>query len=153
LFPCDGKRGFTDGDCLSLGQRTGDGKFDGKTFWVGCGWIFSWGVRGRGRGTQGYILMRSFRRTTRVPNNSFYVIYYILISGGFDSACVRLSRRYPLILDSLVSHGLHGTVGMVSYSHVVYVTSYFCYMFSLGPSSESIGSVRIYRSVWRTIYT
>ena len=29
--------GFTDGDCLwdlSLGQRTGDGKFDGEAFWV-----------------------------------------------------------------------------------------------------------------------
>jgi hypothetical protein len=32
--------GDTDGDCLwdlSLGQSTGDGKFDGETFWVGCG--------------------------------------------------------------------------------------------------------------------
>jgi hypothetical protein len=26
-------------------------------------------------------------------------------------------------------HGLHGTVGMVSYTHVVYVTCYFCYVF------------------------
>ena len=39
--------GFADGDCLwnlSLGQRTGDGKFDGETFWVGCGWFFLEGV-------------------------------------------------------------------------------------------------------------
>ena len=35
---------------------------------------------------------------------------------------------------------------MVSYVHVVYVTCYFCYMFSLGPSSASTGSVQIYRS-------
>jgi hypothetical protein len=39
---------------------------------------------------------------------------------------------------------------MVSYVHVVYVTCYFCNMFSLGPSSGSTGSVRIYRSVMRT---
>ena len=44
-------------------------------------------------------------------------------------------------------HGLHGAVGMVFYAHVVYVTCYFCYMFSLGPSSGSSGSVRIYRRV------
>jgi hypothetical protein len=53
--------GFVDGDCLwdlSLGHRTGDGKFDGETVWVGCGWFFL------------------------VP---FYVIYYILISGGFPA--------------------------------------------------------------------
>ncbi len=34
--------GFVDGDCpwdLSLGQHIGDGKFDGETFWVGCGWF------------------------------------------------------------------------------------------------------------------
>jgi hypothetical protein len=35
--------GFSDGDCLwdlSLGQCTGDGKFDWEVFWVGCGWFF-----------------------------------------------------------------------------------------------------------------
>ena len=39
---------ITDGDCpgnLSLGQHTGDGKFDGETFWVGCGFL-SWGNEG-----------------------------------------------------------------------------------------------------------
>jgi hypothetical protein len=42
--------GFMDEDCLwdlSLGH-TGDGKFDGETFWVGCGWFF-WSGRGGGR--------------------------------------------------------------------------------------------------------
>jgi hypothetical protein len=32
-----------DADCLwdlSLGQCTGDGKFDWEVFWVGCGWFF-----------------------------------------------------------------------------------------------------------------
>jgi hypothetical protein len=102
--------GFTDGDCLwdlSLGQLTGDGKFDGKTFWVGCGWFFFFGGSGRGRGTPGHVLMRRFGRTTRVPNIPFYVIYYILISGGsggFTTSCVRLSRRCSPIHESLVRH-------------------------------------------------
>ena len=41
--------GFMDGDCpgnLSLGRRTGDGKFDGETF-LGRTWMFfSWGGGG-----------------------------------------------------------------------------------------------------------
>jgi hypothetical protein len=49
-------------------------------------------------------------------------------------------------------HGHHTEVGMVSYAHVVYVTCYFYYMFSLGPSSGRTGSVRIYRST-RDRYT
>ncbi len=39
--------GFVNGDYLRdlpLGQHTGDGKFDGETFWVGCGSFFSWGL-------------------------------------------------------------------------------------------------------------
>jgi hypothetical protein len=43
-------------------------------------------------------------------------------------------------------HGLHVVVGLVSYTHVVYVTCYFCCMFSLGSSSGNTGSVRICRS-------
>jgi hypothetical protein len=47
-FPGVRCTGFTDGDCLwdlSLGRRTGDGKFDGESFWVGCGWFWGGGVR------------------------------------------------------------------------------------------------------------
>ncbi len=90
--------GFVDGDCLwdlSLGQHTGDGKFDGKSFWVGCGWFFSWGGRGRGRGTPGQVLLRCFHRTTRVPKSTFYVIYYILISGGFTVAWLQTIVKVP----------------------------------------------------------
>ena len=36
--------------------------------------------------------------------------------------------------------------GMMFHVHEVYVTCYFCYMFSLGPSSASTGSVQIYRN-------
>ena len=43
-------------------------------------------------------------------------------------------------------------MGMVSYVHVVYVTCYVCYMFSLGSSSGSIDSVRIYRSCQVTVH-
>jgi hypothetical protein len=49
--------GFANGDCLwdlslgvpgipRLGHHTGNGKFDGETFWVGYGWFFSWGSGG-----------------------------------------------------------------------------------------------------------
>ena len=43
--------GFTDGDCLwdlSLGQRTGDGKFDGEAFLGGL-WMFFLGGVGQGQ--------------------------------------------------------------------------------------------------------
>jgi len=43
--------GFTDGDYpwnLSLGQLTGDGKFDGKTFLGGL-WMFFLGGAGEGK--------------------------------------------------------------------------------------------------------
>ena len=39
--------GFADGDYLwdlSLGQHTGNGKFDGETFGVCCGWFVLGGV-------------------------------------------------------------------------------------------------------------
>ncbi len=48
--------GFTDGDYLwklSLG-RTGDGKFDGETFLVGCGWFF-WKGRGEEEESSGHV--------------------------------------------------------------------------------------------------
>ena len=56
VVPCTG---FTDGECLwdlSLGHRTGDGKFDGETFWVGCGWLFSW------EGSGGFVTASSDHR-------------------------------------------------------------------------------------------
>jgi hypothetical protein len=154
--------GFVDGDCLwdlSLGWSTGDGKFDGESFWVGCGWFFL-GVTGEGkRKLQVTYWWVVFAGRHEFPNNPFYVIskYYILISGGFSTACVRPSRTVLPILDTLVRHvhcwsfdnlttsfthwrqwrtcftslhhGLHGAVGMVSYEHVVFVTCCFCFMF------------------------
>jgi hypothetical protein len=43
---------FVDGDCLwdlSLGHLTGDGKFVGRCFCVGCGWFFLGGRGGKRR--------------------------------------------------------------------------------------------------------
>ncbi len=46
-------------------------------------WIFFLGGRGRGRGTPGHVLQFVFTGRHEVPNSPFYVIYYIMISGGF----------------------------------------------------------------------
>jgi hypothetical protein len=59
----------------------------------------------------------NFRTTVNVPG----------LSGG------HIDQK-----DSSSLMGLHGSVGTVSYEHVVYITCYICYMFSLGPSSGSI---------------
>ncbi len=78
--------GFGNGDCLwdlSLGQHTGDGNFDGETFWVGCGWFFSWGS-GRGRGDSRS--RSAFSGRHEFPNIPFYVLYYIMSSGGFSTS-------------------------------------------------------------------
>ena len=79
-----------------MGQHTGDGKFDGETF-LGRTWMFFfWGDRGRGNGTPGRVLLRRFRRTTRVSEQPFfYVIYYILSSGSFVVPSFRSSRKVP----------------------------------------------------------
>ena len=54
---------ITDGDCpgnLSLGQHTGDGKFDGETF-LGRTWMFfSWGEGGGEEETPGQVLLSFF---------------------------------------------------------------------------------------------
>ena len=52
-FPGVNYTGFVDGDCLwnlSLGQSTGDGTFDGETFFGRLCVIFFLGGRGRRRG-------------------------------------------------------------------------------------------------------
>ena len=55
----------------------------GRRFWVGCGFS-SWGVRGGEEDSSGQVLQSRFRRRHSGSNNPiFYVIYYILISGGF----------------------------------------------------------------------
>jgi hypothetical protein len=48
--------------------------------------FFSSGGRGRGRGTPGHVLQFVFGGRREVPNRPFYVIHYILSSGGFAAA-------------------------------------------------------------------
>jgi hypothetical protein len=79
----------------------------------------------------------------------FYVIHYILSSGGFTASSFRASRKVPSTsttwTDMCVVQ-VSTNRRPVSYAHVIYVTCYFCDMLSLGSSSGSTGSVRIYRS-------
>ena len=91
-----------------------------------------------------------FSQDERAPNSPVCVIYYMLNSGGFTAACLQtiakggssiLGRHGQTIrcfqvsttrrpvhtlttvkgLLSSFRHGLHGSVGMIFYSHVVYV--------------------------------
>jgi hypothetical protein len=76
-MPDDTHTGGTSMD-LSQGQYIGDEEvLIGKRFWVDCGW-------------------------SNIP--IFYVVYYILISGGFTSSCFRPSRTVSPILDDLDRH-------------------------------------------------
>ena len=72
--------GFTDGDCpgnLSLGQHTGDGKFDGETF-LGRTWMFFCEGRGRGRGSVRVSTPESFSQDdTRFQTVPFFMLYII----------------------------------------------------------------------------
>jgi hypothetical protein len=123
------------------------------------GWVvdsFFLGGCGRGRGTPGHVLQFV---SSEVPNSPYLVFYYVMSSGGFVSVssdhhegspgpwCPGQTRglfkfRQPddlfytlkTVKGGITSFllGLQGTVGMVSYEHTVYVTYYFCHMFSLG---------------------
>ena len=131
---------------------------DGETYWVCCGCFF---LGGTGEGTrthQGKYCRVVFTGDAWGITNSpiFYVIYYILISGGFAAACVKGAHdpRCPgqqcvlfnfRQLDDLF-HVLKTVKGLLHLvpsrtprssgygvlCNVVYVTCYFCYMFSLG---------------------
>jgi hypothetical protein len=64
---------------LSLGHRTGDGRFDGETFLGGL-LIFFLGGRGRGRGTPGHDCRGVFtgRREFQTALFMLYIIYYVV---------------------------------------------------------------------------
>ena len=81
------------------------GNLMGRRFWVGCGWFFSWGEGGGEEETPGHVQHGFFFAGRReFPNSPFYVMYYILISGGFGTSCVRPSRTVSPILDALGRH-------------------------------------------------
>ena len=81
---------------LCLDKYTGDGRFDGQAF-LGRLLIFSFEGRGRGRGSVRASPAESFFAGLRALSNSpiFYVIYCILISGGFAAAYFKSSRKVP----------------------------------------------------------
>ena len=81
---------------LCLDKYTGDGKFDGEAF-LGRLLIFFLGERGRGRGSVRASPAESFFTGLRALSNSpiFYVIYYMLSSGGFADVSFRSSRKVP----------------------------------------------------------
>jgi hypothetical protein len=68
--------------------------------------FFSWGGGGGEEETPGHVQHGVFFSLDDVsfPNSPFYVIYYILSSGGFTEAYVRPSRTVPPILDTLDRH-------------------------------------------------
>ncbi len=57
----------------SLGQHTGDGKYDGETF-LGRTWMFFLGGVGEGIGTPGRVLLR---RDASSKHPWVYFIYYM----------------------------------------------------------------------------
>jgi hypothetical protein len=87
---------------LSLGYRTGDGRFDGETFF---GWVVDFFLGGRGgkRKYQGTV-NRVGRWTTRAFKHPHFVLYYILRSGSFAAACLQSVTKGVLDLDDLGRH-------------------------------------------------
>ena len=140
--------------------------------------IFFLGGRGRGRGGVRASTAESFSQDDSRFQTApfFYVLYYVLRSGGFRCSMLQDIAKSSLDLDALGRHvalfGLRQPVDLFHasttvkgtavprsatdsteqwvwcfYAHAVYVICYFCYMFSLGTSSGSSVSVRIYRRV------
>ena len=68
-----------------------------------------------------------------------------------DSCHWLQSRLFRQLTKKMTVRESQSMLHVISVAHAVYVTCYFRYMFSLGPSSASIGSVRIYRSAIRTL--
>ncbi len=125
---------------------------------------------GEGKRSSRVRVAEKFSQDDRAPNSPVCVIYYMLSSGGFAAACLQdiakggssilghpgqtcvmfqaSTTRRPVHTLTTVEgllpsfrHGLHGEVGMIFYTHVVYV------VICSEPSSGSIGSVGIYRRV------
>jgi hypothetical protein len=138
--------------------------------------VFFLGGRGRGRGNSRSWTTESFSQddtSLRTSLSLCYVLYikqwefrfikfqsiakssldldvldwHVRCSSVDNSTTSSTHRRQCRCFCTSFRQGLHGAVGMVSYAHEVYVTCYFCYMFTLGPSLGSSDSVRIYRRV------
>ncbi len=113
------------------------------------------GGTGEGTGSSRVRVAEKCSQDERAPNSPVCVLYYMLSSGGFTVACLlvivkggssilgrpgqtcAMSRasttRRPVHTLTTVEglwpsfrHGLHGAVGMIFYTHVIYVV--ICYM-------------------------
>ena len=74
---------------LSLGQLTGDGKYDGETF-LGRTWMFFSGRGGGGKRDSRARAVETFSQDDASSKQPWvYVIYYMLSSGGFAAACLQ----------------------------------------------------------------
>jgi hypothetical protein len=70
------------------------GGLEGESCWVGCGWV-SWVGRGGEERASGHVQQGRFSLDdTRFQTETFfYVIYYILNSGGFTESSFRSSWK------------------------------------------------------------
>ena len=96
--------GFADGDCpwnLSLGVLV-MGNLMGRHFWVDCGCFFL-GTGGGEEELQGATVEAFSQDDASSKQPCFYVIYYMLSSGGFAAHAFRPSRRVSSILEALGS--------------------------------------------------
>jgi hypothetical protein len=125
-----------------------------RRFWVDCGCFFLGGT-GEGKRSSRVCVAEKFSQDERAPNSPVCVIYYMLSSGVFTAVCLQTiakggssifglpgqtramfqasTTRRPVHTLTTVQgllpsfrHGLHGSVGMIFYAHVVYVV--ICYM-------------------------
>ncbi len=116
----------------------------------GCFFYYFLGGVVEGKRSSRVRVVEKFSQDERAPNRPVCVIYYMLSSGGFTVACLQVitkggssilghpgqtramfrvsTTRRPVhtltTVEGLLSsfhHGLHGTVGMIFYAHVVYV--------------------------------
>ncbi len=102
-------------------------------FWVVCGWLF---LGGQGKGkrkywTVGVSMYHDSDHYERCPRSSMSWADMCAVQvTSFDNSTTSSKYwRQWMVSYTSFPHGLHGTVGMVSYTHEVYVTCYFCYMF------------------------
>ena len=86
-------------------KYTGHGKSHGETF-LGWSLIFFLGGRGRGRGSARASTAESFSQDDARFQTApfFYVIYYILHSGGFHCSMLQAIAKSALDLDALGRH-------------------------------------------------
>jgi hypothetical protein len=97
-----------DGDCpgnLSLGQHTGDGRFDGETFLGGTWMFFSWADGGGEEEESGQVPLSRFRRTSLAFKQPHFLCYILYIEQWRFRCCMlQVIAKSALDLDALDRH-------------------------------------------------